>query len=175
MISLSLRNGRRHALWLSLAFSASFFSCQKEVEPVDDSTEYPEYIIFGRYTEASWCSGETCVELFKIDTHGLYEDVLDLFPEPGSLQATQMDLELTKTDYDNIIAILKNHNYEKLFDQSDHTLGTLFEEGFHFYFEFKSKARHESWIIDGSFDGSVSQSLQPLLLDLNSMVQIAQF
>jgi hypothetical protein len=175
MISLSHRKSGRCALWLGLALCTSFFSCQQEVEPVDDATEYPEYILFGRFTLASWCSGETCVELFRIDSKGLYEDVLDQIPEAETLQTTQMDIVLSRADYDNIIAILKNHNYRKLFEQPEHTLGTLFSENLHFYFEYKSKSRHESWIIDGSFDGSVSQNLQPLLMDLNTMVQIAQF
>ncbi|WP_230678996.1 hypothetical protein, partial [Streptococcus pneumoniae] len=78
-------------------------------------------------------------------------------------------------DYDQIIALLEKNNYKTLLDQQQSSLGTLWTDNFHFYFEYKSGDEHRSWIIDGSFDGSVPQILQPFLFDLNQMIQIAQF
>jgi hypothetical protein len=165
----------RNVLWLVCACCAlAGVSCSKEDDP-DIVVEYPEYIVFGRFTQASWCSGETCVELYKVQTDGVYEDIEDEFPNGNNLGATDYVMKLTTTDFNQIMDVLEKRNYEDLFTVSSPTIGTMADGNFHYYFEYKSKTKHQAWVIDGTFDGSVSGALQPFLLDLNQMVQIAQF
>jgi hypothetical protein len=161
-------------LLLSFLFVTGLSSCEKTVEQ-DMEVEYPEYIVFGRYTNASWCSGETCNEKFRISSEGLFEDIADQSPISGQLSNGVYDLELSKSDYDLIIAILNKKSYEPLLNTSAPSLGTLWEDNSHFYFEYKSATIHRSWLIDGTFDGSVNSTLQSLLVDLGQMIQIAQF
>lgn len=150
------------------------FSCSKNEDP-EIEVDYPEYIIFGRFIQANWCSGETCVELYKVRTEGVFEDLLDVMPNGNSLGNTDFSAPLTASDFNQIITLLQKRNYEDLFEISSPTLGSLLPDNFQYYFEFKSKKKHQSWVIDGSFDGSVPGSVQPFLLDLNQMMQIAQF
>lgn len=149
-------------------------SCSKN-EDVEIEVDYPDYIIFGRFVQADWCSGETCVELYKVQTDGLFEDRLDVMPNGNSLGNTDFSAPLPTSDFSQIMTLLQKRSYEDLFEFSDPTIGNLVNGNFHYYFEFKSKKKHQSWVIDGSFDGSVPGVLQPFLLDLNQIVQIAQF
>ena len=150
-------------------------ACNKAEESDLPADEFPSYIIIGRYTQASWCAGETCIETFKIDPNGLFEDSNDFLPSAGAFYNGQFDMELSTADYEQILQVLENKNYEPLFDLSDESIGNLFPDNFHFYFEYKSATIHRSWLIDASFDGSVPQAVQPLLNDMNLILQIAQF
>jgi hypothetical protein len=150
-------------------------SCTKKDDLDLPEEEYPDYIIFGRYTQSTWCSGETCIETFKIGPNGLYEDSSDILPSADAFSNGNFEWKLSSTDYTSIIDVFKSKNYEPLFEITDATVGTLLPDNFHFYFEYKSKSIHRAWLIDATFDGSVPQSLQSLLNDLNVAVQIAQF
>lgn len=149
-------------------------SCTKNEDP-EVVVDYPDYIIFGRYNEMSGCTNESCVELFKLDTKGAYEDVLDNLPGDEGFVLGDFNLELTVADYNQLIVILERGNYEKLFDVMSSSVGSMQVGMDHYYFEYKSKERHQSWRIDGSFNGSIPPVVQTFLLDLTQMIQVAQF
>lgn len=174
MINRQIPGLRKVHLWLCLWATLGLWSCDKTVDPIEDK-EYPEYIIIGKYTTGVWCAGETCVEKYKISTNGIFEDTNDQQPQAGQFANGTFEIELTQSDYEQIIALLNKHTYDELFQFNNSTLGTMWADNFHFYFEYKSASKHQVWLIDGSFDGSVPPVLQPFLIDLNQMVQIAQF
>ena len=165
-----------HRLLLIVILSSSIClsSCEKEEETTEES-EYPEYVIFGKYTSNEWCNDETCIEMFKITTNGLYEDLLDNSPIEGQTYYGNFASELSQADYDFILDVLEGKSYQVLFEQEDASLGNLFSSNTHFYFEYKSKTIHKAWLIDGSFDGSLPAIVQPFMLELNQIVSVAQF
>jgi hypothetical protein len=148
--------------------------CSKNEDPEIDR-EYPEYIVFGRYNPATWCAGETCVELFKVETKGLFEDVLDQMPTAGTISSTAYSEALSQIDFNQVVALLERKSYEKLLNYEAFSIGSMWPDNAHFYFEYKSKTQHRSWLIDGTFDGSVPSDLQPFLADVNQMWQVAAF
>lgn len=150
--------------WALLLISLLVFgsSCVKEDE-ITDTTDYPEFIVFGTFFMENSCGGaETCIEIYKADAAGLSEDVLDNEPNGDSAYPGDYSDQLSSTAYENVMDMFKNNPIpQDLLDSPNGQLGNLNQFGQNFYLEFKTKSGgYQYWILGGAFDGSLQTSIQ---------------
>jgi hypothetical protein len=125
-------------------------SCKiKETE--EDTTDHPEYLLFGLYQSPSNCfSGEACIEIYKIEPLGLFEDSNDDTPDSSFFYIGNFQRQLTNLRYEAIHDIFKDNIPQALLDRPSGSIGNPPTWTTNFYFEYKSEKIHKHWILDGS-------------------------
>ncbi len=76
MVPVNFRNVIQSLLITTFLTLFLFASCSKSKEEVIQSV--PEQMIFGHFY--GFCSGEQCIEIFKLDQENLFEDTKDKYP-----------------------------------------------------------------------------------------------
>jgi hypothetical protein len=140
-------------------------SCVKEDEITDDK-EYPEFIVFGTFlTEGSCGTSEACIEIYKADATGLAEDVMDEEPTATEAYPGSYTHNLTPASYQTVMDLFElNPLPEELLALPNGNVGNFNQFGTNFYIEYKTKSGgYQYWILGGSFDGSLSQTIQNYL------------
>jgi hypothetical protein len=136
-----------------------------------DNTDHPEYLIFGLYQAQSNCfSSETCIEIYKIEPLGLFEDSNDNTPEANSFYSGNFQRKLSITGYENIHNIFKDNIPKELLDAPSGSIGSTSNGTTNFYFEYKSEKIHKHWVLDGS-----QQSIPSELIPFTSALSNASF
>ncbi len=142
-----------------IIFQAS--SCKVKEEP--DAIDHPEYLVFGFYQSPSNCfNSELCIELYKIEPLGLFEDVNDNNPDANSFYSGNFQRELSSAKYNNIHDMFKDNIPADLLNMQSGTIGTTQTWSSNFYFEYKSEKIHKHWIFDGT-QQSVPSNLIPFM------------
>ncbi len=151
----------------------SLLSC-KEKEEIKSTEVFPEYIVFGRFQSSGCGDSDQCVEIFKMESGSLKEDLKDDIPQTVGPYDGDYSLDLTQSDYDQIGAIFKNKIPDELLQHPSGLVGNPQEWYVNFYyFEYKSATSHGYWVIDGSFDGNLGAVLQLFISDIQNAVNIA--
>jgi hypothetical protein len=117
-----------------------FSACSKE-----DSSSDSDYLIFGHFYGE--CGGESCIEIYKIDENGLYEDQNDIYP-------------INLNFYDGDFIKLPHHKYEEVKDLISYFPNGLFNESEivigspdagdwgGLYVEYNFDGKREFWLLD---------------------------
>lgn len=107
--------------------------------PYDNS-----YIVFGSYF--GMCSGESCIEIFKIDNGALYEDTTDIYPIPQLYEGKFVQLPQSK--YNMVKDIITKVPKQLLSDTNTifgipdaHDQGGI-------YLELKVDGKRRFWMMD---------------------------
>lgn len=147
--------------------------CNKKNE-VEDTNDYPQSIMFGRFFSPGCFDNESCVEIFRIDSNGLKEDVNDNFPNASEFYTGNFSVSLSQADFNQIELIFRNNIPKELLAMNSGNLGNSpsWNTSF-YYFEYKSAKIHKHWIIDGSFDGNLGMILQNFTLKVQDAINIA--
>lgn len=139
-----------------------------------DNIDYPQSIMFGRFFTPGCFDNEACVEIFRIDSNGLKEDVNDNFPNSSELYNGNFSVSLNQADFNQIELIFRNNIPKELLDSNSGNVGNSPSWNTNFYyFEYKSATIHKHWIIDGSFDGNLGMILQTFAQKIQDAVNIA--
>jgi hypothetical protein len=157
------------AVWMML------LSCEKETPPADG--EFPEYIIFGQmFAELSCSNNEVCVEIFKMQSGQLLEDVSDTRPVPGEAYSTGVfSNRLSRDDYDAIMNLFGQKVPETLLAQESGLYFTENDFATYIFFEYKSPERHGYWLYNVSETGSLPTDVQQFIVKIQNAVSIASF
>jgi hypothetical protein len=125
---------------LSLAFA-----CNK-TEPLVESRSF-EYLIFGHFYGE--CSGEECIELFRLDPQHLFEDELDQYPQRD--KAYQGNFVELSSEKFNLVKDLKDYFPLALMVEDKSVFGCpdCADQG-GLYLEYSSDSQSQYWIIDSN-------------------------
>lgn len=117
-------------------------ACEK-----DDNVELSksDYIIFGKFYGE--CSGEGCVEIFRLEQDKLFEDTKDQYPGRSSfyegkfIQLSQRKFRETQD--------LRNYFPTDLLNETDIVIGQPdASDGGGLYIEYNSKGVRKFWLLD---------------------------
>ncbi len=150
-------------------------SCTKD-EVMPNQKEFPEYMMFGLYFSELNCFGnETCVEIFKVQSGKLLEDVSEVRPTPGQAYAGDFLNTLSKSDYDGVLSAIGEVpttllNMESGMYQTD-------SDGFasFMFCEYKSPGKHGYWIFNTAEFSTLPTDVQEFLTRLQIAQNIASF
>jgi hypothetical protein len=146
-----------------LGMSLFLASSCKVKKDEDETSDHPEYLIFGLYQSPSNCFGsEACVEVYKIEPLGLFEDINDNNPDADSFYSGNFQRRLSAVRYENIHDMFKDNIPESLLNMSSGPIGNPPTWTTNFYFEYKSEKIHKHWIFDGS-QQNIPSDLIPFL------------
>lgn len=163
----------RYFLWLLL--SIGFSSCLKEDKPTDNNV-YPEFIVFGQFTEPNNCFGDIdqCINIYKIDASGVFEDANSNVPSSNQPLNGEYTEGKSPNAYNNIQELFRNNPIpEELLNSPSGTIGSAPTWANNFYIEYKTENGYQHWIIDGSFDGSLPNSIQQFVNVISQAVNQA--
>jgi len=157
-----------------IAVLLTSMGCAKK-EDSQDINDYAETIIFGRFILSSGCfESESCVEIFKISSKGLAEDINDNVPNNDGFYDGNFSTILTNSDYRQVETLFRTSIPKELLEMDSGSLGTFPSWNTNnYYFEYKSSKIHKHWIIDGSFDGSLGITLQNFIQKIQDAVNIS--
>jgi hypothetical protein len=147
-------------------------SCNKDSEVVDDKS-YPEYIVFGQFfTPTSCFSSESCVEIYKLESGNVWEDVNDFIPEAGTPANCNFSSQLGQDNYVSIEGLFRNGIPKSLTEMESGLIGNPQSGSSQkFYFEYKSKDVYKFWILDPFNSTNVPNEV----VDFISKIQQAVF
>jgi len=119
------------------------FSCDKEKECCGVNTEY---LVFGHFYGE--CGGEGCVEIFRIDDSGLYEDTLDQYPGSNDFYPGHFATQVSSEKFD-LVKDLDSYFPEELLNETDIVIGQPDAGDWGgIYFEIKRRSTHRFWLLD---------------------------
>jgi hypothetical protein len=163
--------------WTIFFLILGFFSCKKnEVVPMADQ-DFPEYVVFGQAFSPMNCSGsEGCIEIFKLESGKLSEDVADFFPEPGVSYPGDFSNALSRDDYEQVLDLLDQQIPQTLLNLESGLLYTN-SSGFasYIYFEYKSPKLHKYWVLNNGELGLLPTDVQQFVAKLQSAINVASF
>jgi len=129
---------------LSIVFGVLIVSCSKDV-----STEPSEsdYLIFGHYY--GLCQGETCIEIFKLESNKLLEDINDNYPGGRDFYNGNY-IALGNTKFD-LVRNLMDYFPDNLLNENDTFIGCpdCVDQG-GLYIEYNFNGIRKFWRIDQS-------------------------
>ncbi|MEQ9166858.1 MAG: hypothetical protein RLO12_11410 [Fulvivirga sp.] len=152
-----------------IILALALIACNTDEEPlflVEQPTAEGEYILFGTY--AGECSGEQCIEIFKLTGSTLAEDKKDNYP--GSQEVYTGDFELLSDEKFEIAKSLLTSTPASLLIITDTIIGQPdYADGGGIYFEYKVNNKHHFWLID-QIKGNVPDALHPWMDKVNSVI-----
>lgn len=115
-------------------------SCEKE-----EVSPEPDYLIFGHFY--GFCSGERCIEIFKLEKDKLLEDTKDIYPTVSTLyEGTYTQLSQEKFDE---VKDLLNQFPEDLLNETAHVIGQPDAGDWGgLYIEYSSGGFRKFWLLD---------------------------
>ena len=155
-----------HRLILIFLSLLIFSSCKKDIEVNLEE----DYLVFGHFF--GFCTGEACIEIFKLENAGLFEDNSDNYPAyqhayVGSFNA------LPGEKYQSVKHLL--HYFPiQLLEEKQTILGdpdTRNEGGF--YVEVKVNGQKHFWLIDQNLT-TIPSYLHSFLEELKTAIEILQ-
>lgn len=168
----------RYRRLCSLAAALSIIggiSCNKE-EIKKPEVIFPEYILFGQFFSDQNCFNvEACVEIFKMQSGSLLEDVSEIRPVAGEPYTGNFANTLSRVDYEAVLDVLDEVpetllNMESGMYQTDSNGFAMF-----IFFEYKSPNKHGYWLFNTAELGLLPTDVQQLVARLQSAVNIASF
>ncbi len=154
---------------LSLFFILSFMiitSCTNQDENPDFSDA--DAIVFGHFY--GFCTGEECIEIFKLTDDALYEDISDTYPrwdryyEGNYIKLSQDKFEAVQS--------LREIIPDQLFSEQDTVFGSPdAADGGGLYFAIKKDEYSRFWIID-QVDNDLPSYLKDFRSDLNESITL---
>ncbi len=126
------------------------FSCtdaQNSPSP-EKSEDAPkdEYLVFGRFF--GFCSGETCIEIYKIEDAKLYEDTLDQYPSSAQAYAGKF-VALSQDQYEVVKDLLAQVPSELLAENATFIGSPDAADGGGFYVSLvDERGQVKFWLID---------------------------
>ncbi|MDO7170915.1 hypothetical protein [Mariniflexile sp. AS56] len=148
----------KKALVLIIVFIFSYGCNSKDdIELYED-----DYLIFGHFY--GFCSGESCVEIFKLTKDKLYEDSNDNYAnEP-------FKFEILDTDKFEAVKNLVDYFPTKLLSEKDLILGCPdCADGGGLYIEYSKNGTIKSWRID-QMKANVPSYLHPFMDKVNEKI-----
>lgn len=141
-------------------------SCKKE--PFNDKQWDSNYVIFGQFYR--FCSGEKCIEIYKLTENGLYEDVQDQYLNKPGLEYNGF----AKLN-DSLRQKVKNFPFSipsDLYSLPDSTFGMpdAGDWGGN-YLEVSRSGKKSVWYID-KMQSNLPEFLKPLATSIESNVAI---
>jgi len=139
------------------------FACKKD-EDVVLTTQ--DYLVFGHFY--GQCTGETCIEMFKIENNHLYEDTVDAYPA-------------SDTAYEGNYIIRSDTKYEQVKDLVNHLPARLLEENSivigqpdagdwgGIYIEVRKKGQRKFYLID-KMEENIPTYLQPFINEVEASI-----
>ncbi len=129
---------------ISIVFGLIIASCNK-----DDNTSLSEsdYLIFGQFN--GLCAGEECIEIFKLESNKLLEDINDNYPDRTNFY-TGNYIDLGNAKYD-LVNDLTDYFPTNLINEIDTVFGCpdCADQG-GLYIEYNFNGLRKFWIIDQS-------------------------
>ena len=120
----------------------TLWGCEKEDEI---NLSGPEYLIFGHFYGE--CMGESCVEIFRLETNRLLEDTNDFYPshtdyyEGNYTELSKSKFNLVKDLLDYFPEDLLNENNKRIGEPDAGDWGGL-------YIEYNYDGKRQFWLID---------------------------
>lgn len=127
-----------------------------------------DYLVFGHFFGK--CSGENCIEIFKITGTDIYEDTNDTYPaiDPpytGNFTKLNRSLYAKISGLDKIIPSELVNTKERTIGQPDAgDWGGV-------YFEFSAKGKREYWIIDKNRN-NIPEYLIPFVQEIEDRIEL---
>ncbi len=155
---------RLHTLFIINLFL--FVSCNHQNENPDFSDI--DSIIFGHFY--GFCTGEQCIEIFKLTDDALYEDISDNYPRwDRYYEGNYIKLSPDKFE---AIQSLRESIPDQLFSEQDTVFGSPdAADGGGLYFAIKKDDYSRFWIIDQA-DNSLPSYLKTFRTHLNESISI---
>ena len=111
--------------------------CKEEEEP-EITGIFPEYLVFGLFQQPGCGQSDQCVEIYKLESGSLKEDVNDEIPQAGVPYSGNFSLQHSQSDYEQIQEIFKDNIPQELLDHPSGMIGNPQPWTFQtFYFEYK--------------------------------------
>lgn len=156
---------------------ASLVSCKKDNSATHPDQGFPEFVIFGQAFSPMTCSGnEVCVEMYKLESGRLLEDVIDNQPQAGQPFEGDFARTLSRSDYDSVLNLFDNKipqtllNIESgLYYTNSNGFGSIL------YFEYKSPTLHRYWLFNTAETASLPTDVQEFLSVLQNAINEASF
>ncbi|MEP5339198.1 MAG: hypothetical protein ABJL44_16330 [Algibacter sp.] len=121
--------------------SIVFFSCNPNDSTPNENNEENDYLIFGHFY--GFCVGETCVEVFKLDSEKLYEDSNDNYAN------APFNFEALETDKFELAKDLINFLPAELLSDTETTFGCPdCADGGGLFIEYSKNGVIQNWRID---------------------------
>lgn len=152
--------------FLTLLFILGLLGCEDK----DPGLGNFDYIIFGHYY--GFCSGEACVEIFKVTGSDVYEDTKDVYPGRdgvynGEYQKLDRSFYTLAKGLENYVPSELLGNKEKIIGQPDAgDWGGL-------YFEFSTNGKRDYWYIDKN-RSNLPDYLIPFAEQIESRIEALQ-
>ncbi|GAA4000530.1 hypothetical protein GCM10022408_09530 [Hymenobacter fastidiosus] len=131
-----------YSLLLGTLLAATFTGCEQEKVSPDGG-----YLVVGRYYGE--CIGESCIDIFKIDTvaERLYEDTADTYP--SSERPYEGRYQLKSQPLYEQVRVLPQHVPAQLLTQPTGIVGQPdFADGGGYYVEVSAAGQRKFWLID---------------------------
>jgi hypothetical protein len=104
---------------IAAAFVLVSMACDKKDLPVRPAAGDFEYFMFGHFYGK--CGGEACIEIYKMDTKGLWEDTTDVYPVWMSPYIGTY-IRLSNEKYE-LVKDITDFFPEELYAEPNHVLG----------------------------------------------------
>jgi hypothetical protein len=151
-----------------LALAILFLSCNKKEEPVTDTKEYPEFLVFG-FVQSCDFPSDACKAIFKMEP-GRIDRASNLdVPDGSAPYAGHYDQHIPSSKYQQIEPLFKDKIPRELLDMDSGIVGN--ESTFYTYFEYKSDRIYKYWLLSNS--GGLPLAIQPFFNTVNQAWNIA--
>lgn len=141
-------------------------SCSNDGFFQKESSDNVEAFVFGQYY--GYCTGEACIEIFKLENETLFEDTTDRYPAGN-------------TPYEGTFVPVKNENHLRLESLCDLAVRTLQPENQGvigmpdagdwggFYLQFNVDGETKFWLLD-TMKPNVDNRFHPLMDSLQAVI-----
>ncbi len=158
---------------ISIIFGLLIASCNKDHSTSSSESDYlifgeSDYLIFGHFY--GLCTGEECVEIFKLESNKLLEDINDNYP--GRTDFYNGDyIALGHTKFD-LVNDLTDYFPNNLINENDTVFGCpdCVDQG-GLYIEYNFNGIRKFWVIDQS-KGSVPNYLHDFMDKVNEKIAL---
>jgi hypothetical protein len=131
-----------HKILILLCFALTFFSaCKKDSSAIPPS----DYLIFGHFYGE--CSGERCIEIFKLEKDKLFEDNADNYPNYDAFYEGCF-AQRAQQKFDNTKDLLNSFPIELLSETKTVLGGPDASDGGGLYIEYNFNGVRKFWLID---------------------------
>ncbi|MEJ1239680.1 hypothetical protein WBG78_16205 [Chryseolinea sp. T2] len=151
---------------IAIMLLAVTMACESD-DPTSEKSA-SDYIVFGRYY--GMCSGDRCVQFYKLTDASIYEDTKDKYPM--SSQAYEGDYVLLDNSQFEKVKTLRDEIPDELFDITETVIGEPDAGDWGgLYFEMEHHGKRQFWFID-LMKSNVPENLRPFVDTINGKVEL---
>jgi len=148
-----------------IIFSIGFTQCKKDKSLYEIE---PDYILFGHFY--GMCLGEECIEIFKLNEYGLFEDINDNYPGSESIYVGKY-VKLNDSIF-NLVKNIEKNIPEQIFNEPNGKVGIPdYGDGGGAYFGYSKNGKTQFWLID-QIPNNLPLYLQNFIAEINNNISI---